>query len=678
MNNEPVELSYFSDAIIRRWYLPLGLAIVGVLIGLQLRPEVGATIYEAEARLLIRPVTDSVFNSNIRIDQIINEDTEAQLAASELVAMNALELLGDEAPRDLTLDDIAAGLTVKVRTDSQIVVISYRHESPDVAGAVTDAIAEAYLGSRTVTALTEKDRQANQLAGQISELTRDLTAANIVIATGEAEAKARTSIEERIRRLEEVVAIEALQGQPSEAIGDPIGELRAELTALTATVDGTSLAAAHTSADLTAGQIADLRDELIKLLTLEIDGGDVIQRAGVGDAVLAPNGLVYPAIGGLVGLLLGVVLAVFVDRSVTSRAASSYARAAHPADNSHLFVVNGQAPSQQQSRHQQPPRQAPEPEPAYAAAPMPSWGVSQAATAPAVAPMPPEPVRHVEPSPVAADAAQEPVLRAVAPHDQDEHETLEHNRRTDQKTAVADTPATDHDVKRPFKAPDDLGPPPPQAPNQTPTVASLADIAKIPRSAQPPVVLTAPDSEPAIALRRVARVIQNETASTPTPSVLITSAKAHEGRTTIASNLAAALRQDGLSVLLITHAYDRVITPGVHVLPPGMELGPEMEFPPTDRLRELLIEARELVDIVVIDGPAALGTDDAPRIASVVDCAVIVAVNSKTSASSVAMSKQLLETAGTQVLGLVTTARPSWLVRQVGDRPVSDTRGTRP
>ena len=655
MNNEPVELSYFSDAIIRRWYLPLGLALIGALIGLQLRPEAGPALYEAESKLLIRPVTDSVFDSNIRIDQIINEDTEAQLAASELVAIDALDLLGTSAPDDLTLTTIEENLTVKVRTDSQIVVIRFQHEDPDTAGAVTDAIASAYLSRRSSTALAEKDRQASQLATQISELTRDLTTANVTIATGEAEQQSRRSLEQRIARLEEIVAIAALQGEPSEAVGDPIGNLTAELAALDTTVDPVAMAAAETSSGLITGQIANLRDELISLLTIEIDGGESIQSAGQGEPVLPPNGLVQPGIGGLVGLLLGIVLAVFVDRSVTARSTS--AAVALGTEEPNLFVVNSARPEtiESQSHGRTTPGHPPTPIHVHPS-PAPSWGASTTATA--------EPIARATPTHVAEPALQAVELDEPQPIFDAENEPA--IVETTPLSGPVDAGENDDDVAL-TAAPEPVAaePSPAQPSASGNTVVSLADIAKIPRSATQPIVVTAPRSDAALALRRVGRIIQNDAAGLTTPSILVTSAREHEGKSTVAMNLAAALRQDGLSVLLITDAHAETTVPGVHVLPPGMQLGPELEFPETDRLIELLHEARDLVDVVLIDGPPTLTNTEAARIAAVTDRAIMVAVSSKTSASDVSTSKEMLENSGTTVLGLVTTSRPSWLVRRI-------------
>ncbi|MCB0991676.1 MAG: hypothetical protein KDB16_11900, partial [Acidimicrobiales bacterium] len=131
----------------------------------------------------------------------------------------------------------------------------------------------------------------------------------------------------------------------------------------------------------------------------------------------------------------------------------------------------------------------------------------------------------------------------------------------------------------------------------------LADIPKISRSALDPIVATDPSSEPATALRRLAGIVVADTAGLVTPSVMITSARPEEGRSTVASNIATALRLDGHDVILVTDSYESVIAPGVHVLPPGMRVGPDDRFPDEERFTALLEEARQLVDVVIIDGP---------------------------------------------------------------------------
>ena len=443
----------------------------------------------------------------------------------------------------------------------------------------------------------------------------------------------------------------------------------------------------------------------------------MIQRAGVGIEVLPANQMILPAIGALVGLMIGIAAAVTIERAVRSRAASHRtptATAAPATPGPHGPPVYAPAPTPQ-------PAWTPPPEPTTVPVEVSSSSAGEVAQsplphaetphlsnghAPARAPAGSNGHTHApiaqstgtvtstRPLPNPATWGRRPEAPKAA--------TSEASAQAP-RTEEAEPPTTEAPAQPPETAaitppiPETVAPPVPEvvappvdatkapvaapaaeqlrSPQPSPapnTVAAIADIAKIPRSAREPVVVTAPDSEPATGLRAVARLIQNETAGAKTPSIMITSAKAHEGRTTVATNVAASLRQDGLNVLLITDAYDRVIAPDVHILPPGMHLGPDLTFPDSKRLGELLDEARGLLDIVIIDGPPALIDGEAKRLAKLVDAAVIVAVSGRTSAADVAATKNWLEEAGTRILGLVTTTRPSWLVRRIGDRSVNN------
>ncbi|MCP3937811.1 MAG: hypothetical protein GY708_20880, partial [Actinomycetia bacterium] len=322
MTNDAVELSFFSNAILRRWYLPVGLAFLGLAVGFVLRPA-PSELNEAQTKVLIRPVTDGVLNSDFRVDQLINEDTEAEIAGSDLVAQNAIEALGAEAPIGIGIDDIDDNLSVNVRTDSQIVVFRYTDENPDVAAALVDGIANAYLAARSNAALAERDRQAAVLAQAMADNTRDLTQANLVIDTADREATDRAELEKRIATLEEEVAVAQLSGDDNTPTGDPISPLIAELAALPDTVSAAQLASARTSQSLIGGQIADLRQALVALSTLEIDPGVVLEAARPGSPVTSNAGPLLMAIAGLTGLLLGFVLAVAFERSAAIRSATT-------------------------------------------------------------------------------------------------------------------------------------------------------------------------------------------------------------------------------------------------------------------------------------------------------------------------------------------------------------------
>ena len=319
MNDDAVELTFFTSALMRRWYLPIGFALVGLLAGLVLAPADSGDSYEAEARLLIRPVTDSVLNSNLRVDQILNEDTERELAGSDAVIRSALDTLNAEAPLDLTVDEVHDHLTVNVRTDSQVVVMRYLAPDPDTAAAVVDALADSYLDARTAAALAERDRQSQLLATAIASSTTQLTDANLTIETAARESDELADLENRLARLQEVVAVGQIQGQENEPTGDPIAVLEAQIAAFETTVTAEQLAAALTTKELVASQISGFRDELVELSTLEIDGGEVINRASPGTLVASTDRIAYLAVGLLFGLMLGIAAAVALERSMAAR-----------------------------------------------------------------------------------------------------------------------------------------------------------------------------------------------------------------------------------------------------------------------------------------------------------------------------------------------------------------------
>lgn len=690
MNDDAVELTFFTNALMRRWYLPLGLALLGLIAGFALAPASTGDEFEAETRVLIRPVTDSVLNSNLRVDQIINEDTESELASSDAVIRAAIDALGDEAPLNLSIDDVDDRLDVNVRTDSQVVVMRYRGATADSAAAVVDAVAASYLDARVATAIAERDRQSNLLATAISSSTTQLTAANLTIDTARRESGALADLQSRLARLEEIVAVGQIQGDENEPTGDPIAVLEVEIAAFQTTISPEALAAAETTKELVGNQIGGFRDELVALSTLEIDGGEIIDHASPGELITTTDRIAFLAIGFLFGLMIGIAAAVMLERALAARR-SYEANAARHASPAPVFApaMAAEAPAVQT------PAAAVEAQmPAPSAAPSPAPKPMPApATTPAPAPAP-------EPSPTPAPAAV-PVMAVPAPNFFDASvddlaPTPSASSTVDRTPAQAAAPsaapvvatasaptAVDQPTHDPVPAAVATGSSPDRNPPPTPPVASgpppesggdlpvLADIPKIPRSAQEPVVATEPTSPAATSLRRLALLLLHDVHGLDTPSIAITSARSGEGRTTIATNLACAMQQEGKRVLLVTDAHQQVIAPGVHVLPSGMGVGPDDRAPDDERLRELLAEARELVDIVILDIPALLDDADATRVAAACDRAVLVGVSGKTTRADVDSAARLVEQTGTPVIGLTTTERPSWLARRFDQRSVS-------
>lgn len=166
--------------------------------------------------------------------------------------------------------------------------------------------------------------------------------------------------------------------------------------------------------------------------------------------------------------------------------------------------------------------------------------------------------------------------------------------------------------------------------------------------------------------------------------ILITSAAPGDGKTTTVANLAVTMAESGRTVLVLgcdfrrpeIHGYfDRPSTPGIaDVLTkdegtaladvvvgtdvPGVYLAPSGE-----RLRsfgdvaaagrDLVAEARKLADIVIIDTPPALATNDASELIPASDAVVVVARIDKTTSDGARRTRFLLDRLSAPVAGVV-------------------------
>jgi capsular exopolysaccharide synthesis family protein len=172
--------------------------------------------------------------------------------------------------------------------------------------------------------------------------------------------------------------------------------------------------------------------------------------------------------------------------------------------------------------------------------------------------------------------------------------------------------------------------------------------------------------------------------------VLVTSPSPSDGKTTTVANLAAAMAETGRTVLVlgcdfrrpeVHRFFDRPPSPGVaDVLTqqgatelagvvmstpvPGVFLAPS-----GDRLRSfgdvaaagrtLIEEARKLADIVVIDTPPLLATNDASELIPAVDAVVVVARPGKTTSDAARRTRFLLDRLGAPVSGVVAVGADS-------------------
>lgn len=166
--------------------------------------------------------------------------------------------------------------------------------------------------------------------------------------------------------------------------------------------------------------------------------------------------------------------------------------------------------------------------------------------------------------------------------------------------------------------------------------------------------------------------------------VLVTSPSPGDGKTTTAANLAAAMAETGRTVLIlgcdfrrpeVHRFFDRPPTPGladvltderstsladVVVSTPvrGVFLAPS-----GDRLRSfgdvsaagraLVEEARKLADVVIIDTPPLLATNDASELIPAVDAVVVVSRLNRTTTDAARRTRFLLDRLGAPVSGVV-------------------------
>lgn len=171
----------------------------------------------------------------------------------------------------------------------------------------------------------------------------------------------------------------------------------------------------------------------------------------------------------------------------------------------------------------------------------------------------------------------------------------------------------------------------------------------------------------------------------PVRRILVSGPGTGEGKTTCAANLAVSLAQSGARVLLIdanlrhpsVHTYFGVANDGGlcaalllgsgaarAVVQPteteGLSVLPSGPVPPTMahlfhtlRMSALMSELGDMADILVLDGPGALGISDALVLADLCDTTVLVADTTKTRSRELARSAQILGRSSTRLAGVV-------------------------
>ena len=167
-------------------------------------------------------------------------------------------------------------------------------------------------------------------------------------------------------------------------------------------------------------------------------------------------------------------------------------------------------------------------------------------------------------------------------------------------------------------------------------------------------------------------------------SILVSSARKGEGKSTTLANLACAMAAAGKRVIVVDtdlrnpslqrifgtkHAggitsvlagertLDQVLKPTGH---PGLTILPAGPIPPnpaellhSQAIKEIIRELESRADIVVFDSPPTLLVADAMLLAGELDAAIIVAESGGVSKKAVAQVRESLQLAKTRILGLI-------------------------
>lgn len=190
---------------------------------------------------------------------------------------------------------------------------------------------------------------------------------------------------------------------------------------------------------------------------------------------------------------------------------------------------------------------------------------------------------------------------------------------------------------------------------------------------------------PATEAYRVIRTsIQFAQAGKELQTIALTSCTPNEGKSTTIANLAVVLTQAGKSVLLIdcdmrnptvhknfnlsnkvglsscismgtalSDAVQKTSIEGLYALTGGVIPPNPNELLGSERMRELLQEARELYDYVLIDLPPVLPVADALVLGAVVDGVVLVIDSGEVKVDLARDVKKQLQHAGANILGVV-------------------------
>ncbi len=179
-DGQSVAVRQYFEVPRRRWRIIVVVALVGVaaVVGYA---QLASSRYEAATIVRVNPIGTDPFTSGRTADQLVNTDSEAQLAKSSEVAEAAADLLSPNGDPDV----MRGGLTVTAASDTASLTLSYAADSQQGALDGANAFARAYLEQREAEARDQQEHMLDNIEESLGEARDDLIAAEEALASAE-------------------------------------------------------------------------------------------------------------------------------------------------------------------------------------------------------------------------------------------------------------------------------------------------------------------------------------------------------------------------------------------------------------------------------------------------------------------------------------------------------------
>jgi len=327
------EVADYTGVLRRRWWVVLGLALLGVAAAFAFI-KVAPKTYSATTSVYVAP-TGADQNTNLangRTTGTVNLDTEAQIVQSGTVAKIAAGLLHST----LTPADLSKQITVTVPPNTQVLQIGCSASSRDGAVACANAFAKAYLKNRRGAATTAIKAQERAVQATISALQKQASFWDTKVRT----LPAKTTL-----RFNAVTQLNAVRNQLNA-----LNATQANLAAQAANSSGSYIItfAPHPTSPSSPRKLLALPSGLMAGLLLGLIGAFWLDRRDkrIHDASEVDRLLDVPVMLDLPAGAFDQRMALAPARSRTGQAFTELAHsvAATLGDGNHVVVVAGTTP----------------------------------------------------------------------------------------------------------------------------------------------------------------------------------------------------------------------------------------------------------------------------------------------------------------------------------------------